>query len=135
MSRKAGLEATPEATVAFRASALKRAAREGDVSEALRLLRALPEPDVADFTTALGACGRRKDLRVAKLLLAELLSRQIEPTMATWTAFLSAQGAERTSRCLEEMQRAELRVDEVPSVEPQRGLKSENKKKRCGHIR
>ena len=91
-----GLLETPEA-------ALKRAARRGDVAEALRRLKALRRPDVADFSTALGACARRKDLRTAKLLLAELLAQGLEPNVASWTAFLSSQPAEQASRCLEDV--------------------------------
>eukprot|EP00434_Breviolum_minutum_P015294 symbB.v1.2.013478.t1/scaffold954.1/size149253/5 len=95
-------------------SALRALAQQSDTQQARQLLLRHPSVDAAAYTTVISAFAKRKDHRAAVLLLAEMLDVGLSPTLATWTALLSAQLEPLPAqRFLEEMSRCELQPGEV----------------------
>eukprot|EP00913_Durusdinium_trenchii_P003841 g3557.t1 len=68
-------------------AAIRALAQQSDTQGARQLLRQKPTPH--NFTTVIGACAKRKEFRVAILLLAEMLEAGLEMELCTWAALLS----------------------------------------------
>ncbi|CAK9011060.1 unnamed protein product [Durusdinium trenchii] len=90
-------------------AAIRALAQQSDTQGARQLLRQKPTPH--NFTTVIGACAKRKEFRVAILLLAEMLEAGLEMELCTWAALLSQ--TPLAVRWVEDMRHYQLQPDEV----------------------
>ncbi|CAL1135448.1 unnamed protein product [Cladocopium goreaui] len=110
------LEKAPVADPHLYTSLLRAFADNSDTQHVRRLLHheaATAWQSSAAFTTAIAAVAKRKDFRSAVLLLAEMLDAGFQPSVATWTALLSAR-RDGAKAFLEELRECEIQPAEDP---------------------